>query len=55
MFPFDTPSWDAASGAIFPGFGGSLPGLFSLIGIVICLAALVIGQRAEAAKYAKFK
>jgi hypothetical protein len=54
-FPFDTPSWDAASGAIFMGAGGSAPGIYTIIAIAICVVALAIGQRAEAAKYAAHK
>lgn len=55
MFPFDTPSWDAASGAIFPGVGGSLPAICTVIGIAVCIIALAIGNRAEAEKYSKYK
>ena len=55
MFPFDVPSWDAASGAIFQGVGTSLPGVFSALSIILCIAALAIGQLAEAGKYAKYK
>lgn len=54
-FPFDTPTWDGVSGAIFMGAGGSAPGLYALIGIVVCVAALALGQRAEGAKYKKHK
>ncbi|SHL86987.1 hypothetical protein SAMN05443432_103210 [Roseovarius litoreus] len=54
-YPFDTPTWDAASGAIFMGAGGALPGLFTLIAIVICVLALALGQAKEAAKYKNHK
>ena len=54
-FPFEPSTWEGVSGPIFMGYGGSLPGLFSLISIVLCIAALVIGQRAEAKSYEKYK
>lgn len=54
-FPFDTPTWTDVSGPIFMGAGGALPGIFALIGIVICIVALALGQKAEASKYAKYK
>lgn len=54
-FPFDTPTWEGVSGAIFMGYGGAMPGIFSVIAIVLCIAALVIGQKAEAKSYAKYR
>lgn len=54
-FPYDPASWDGVSGPIFMGYGTSMPGVFTVIGIVICIAALVIGQAGEAAKYRKHK
>lgn len=54
-FPFDTPSWDGVSGAIYMGAGGSTPGMFTVIAIVACIAALVIGQGMEASKYKNHK
>ncbi len=55
-FPYDNGgTWTDVSGPIFMGAGTAMPGVFTVIGIVICIAALVIGQRAEAAKYAKHK
>ncbi len=55
-FPFDTAMWDPSTQeAIFMGAGTAAPGVYALIGIVICIAALVIGQAAEAAKYKKHK
>ncbi len=54
-FPFEPATWDGVSGPIFMGYGGSLPGLFSVIGIVLCIGALVIGQKAEAKKYKDLK
>ena len=54
-FPFDTPTWTDVSGPIFIGAGGSAPSIYALIGIIVCIGALALGQRAEAAKYAKHK
>lgn len=54
-FPFETASWDGVSGPIFMGYGSALPGIFSVIAIGLCIAALVIGQKAEAKSYSKYK
>lgn len=54
-FPYDEATWNAAEGAIFMGFGGSAPGLYSLIAIVVLIGALAVGHIAEAKKYAKHK
>ena len=54
-FPYDTPTWDGVSGAIFMGTGTSMPGLFTAIAIAICIAALLIGNIKEAGKYKKHK
>jgi len=37
------------------GYGSSAPGIFTAIAIIVCIAALVIGQGAEAAKYRDHK
>ena len=55
-FPYDNGgTWTDVSGPIFMGAGGSAPGLYALIGIVICVVALAVGQKAESAKYKKHK
>ncbi|MEP1765574.1 MAG: hypothetical protein ABJJ53_02805 [Sulfitobacter sp.] len=54
-FPFEPATWEGVSGPIFMGYGGALPGLFSVISIGLCIAALVIGQKAEAKSYSKYK
>ncbi|MEO9780998.1 MAG: hypothetical protein ABJH07_25525 [Sedimentitalea sp.] len=54
-FPFEPATWDGVSGPIFMGYGSVMPGVFTVISIGLCIAALVIGQRAEAAKYSKYK
>ncbi|MEL6640537.1 MAG: hypothetical protein AAFP98_04360 [Pseudomonadota bacterium] len=55
-FPYDNGgTWTDVSGPIFMGAGGAAPGMFALIGIVVCIVALAVGQRAEATKYSKHK
>lgn len=54
-FPFDTPTWDGVSGAIFPGMGSAMPGIFTVIAIGVCVAALFFGNGVEAGKYKKHK
>ena len=54
-FPFDTPTWDGVSGAIFMGTGGSAPGVYTVIAIVICVAALLLGNVKEHGAYKKHK
>jgi hypothetical protein len=36
------------------GHGSIMPGVYTLIAAVICLAVLFVGHKAEAAKAAKF-
>lgn len=55
MFPYDQASWDVVDGAMFMGWGSSLPGLTTLIAAVICVAVLFYGQASEAAKTKRFK
>ena len=55
-FPYENGgTWTDVSGPIFMGAGSAAPGTYAVIGIVICILALAIGQRAEAAKYSKHK
>lgn len=54
MFPYDEASWSAADGAMFMGWGGSLPGIATFIAAVICVVVLVVGQRSETAKAKSF-
>lgn len=55
-FPYDNGgTWTDVSGPIFMGYGSSMPGIFTVIGIIICIVALAIGQKGEAAKYSKHK
>ena len=49
-FPFEKAEWVAGMEAIFPGAGGSMPGTWALIAIVVLIGALAIGQMSEAEK-----
>lgn len=54
MFPYTEASWDVVDGAMFIGWGTSLPGITTFIAVVICVAVLVIGQRSETQKAKQF-
>ncbi|MEO0773567.1 MAG: hypothetical protein AAFZ04_10335 [Pseudomonadota bacterium] len=54
-FPYDTGSYEGVSGAIFMGFGSSMPGIFTVIAIVVAVGLLVAGQATEASKYRNHK
>ena len=54
-FPYDTGSYEGVSGAIFMGFGSSMPGVFTVIAIVVAVGLLVAGQATEAGKYRNHK
>jgi hypothetical protein len=54
-FPYDQGTWDGVSGAIFMGFGTSMPGTFTVIAIVVCIVLLALGQKTEASKYRDHK
>lgn len=54
MFPYEEASWSVVDGAMFMGWGGALPGLTTLIAMIICVAVLVIGQKSETAKAKHF-
>ncbi len=57
-FPYETGDWTAtfaegASGVMFTGWGGTAPGLYTAIAIVICVAVLVLGNSSEQKQYDK--
>lgn len=54
MFPYDEASWSAVDGAMFMGWGGSLPGMATVFAAIICVAVLIYGQKTEAAKTKQF-
>ena len=50
-FPYDTADWAVVDGAMFMGWGGSAPGIYTLIAAIICVAVLGVGNSSEKAKY----
>lgn len=50
-FPYDSATWDVVDGAMFMGWGSSMPGLYTAIAAIICVAVLVLGNRTEHKKY----
>jgi|GEM_PF-151871 len=57
-FPYDIASWDAvfaegSSGVLFMGWGGAAPGWFTVIGMVLCVLVLIIGNSKEHSLYKK--
>jgi len=54
MFPYPEATWDVVDGAMFMGWGGSLPGLTTFIAAVICVAVLVYGQMVEKRRSKRF-
>ena len=50
-FPYDTAAWAVVAGAMFMGWGGSAPGIYTLIAAIICVAVLWVGNSSEKAKY----
>ena len=54
MFPYEEASWSVVDGAMFMGWGTSMPGIATFIAATICVVVLVIGQRSETEKAKKF-
>lgn len=50
-FPYDSATWDVVDGAMFMGWGSAMPGLYTLVAAVICVAVLVMGNRSEHQRY----
>lgn len=50
-FPYDSATWDVVDGAMFTGWGSAMPGLYTLIAIVICVLVLVLGNSSEHKRY----
>ena len=53
-FPFDQATWDVVTGAMFMGWGGALPGFYTFVGVVACIAILWMGNTSEKVKYEKY-
>ena len=54
MFPYEQATWDVVDGAMFMGWGGALPGMATVVAMIICVAVLVIGQKSETEKAKAF-
>ena len=52
---FDLASVDDMANAIFMGAGGSMPMVWAVIAMVICVVALISGNRHEHDAYKKMK
>lgn len=50
-FPFDQATWNAVEGAMFVGFGGITPGVYTFLGVVACIVILFIGNKSEKKRY----
>ncbi len=53
-FPYDEANWAVVDGAMYMGAGGSMPGVFTVIAMAICVAVLFVGHRSEAKKASRF-
>lgn len=52
---YDLENIDALSGAMYMGAGGSLPMIFLIISIIVCVLACIIGSKHELDAYKKIK
>ncbi len=54
-YPFDQATWNVLTDAMYIGAGGSAPGLYTLIGAAICIAALWYGNTSEKKRYDTYR
>ena len=54
-YPFDQATWNVVEGAMFAGAGTIAPGLYTAIGVVICVVVLWMGNKSEKQRYAEHK
>ena len=54
-FPYDQATWDVVDGAMFMGWGSSMPGIYTAIASLICVYVLWAGNRSEHKQYGKMK
>lgn len=59
-FPYDLSDWAVVDGsqfdgAYFMGAGTSMPGVYSIIAIIVCLIVLWMGNSSEQKQYDKVK
>ena len=55
FFPYDSASWEAATGAIYMGANGSLPMIATIVCVVGCVWALWAGNRKEHRLYKSYR
>ena len=46
-FPYESATWDIVDGAMFMGWGSSMPGLYTAIAAIVCAYVLWAGNRHE--------
>lgn len=54
-FPYSEATWDVVDGAMFMGWGGSMPAIWTIVSVVICIVLLWIGNKHEHDLYASYK
>lgn len=54
-FPYAEASWDSVDGAMFMGWGTSMPMIFTLISVAVCIVLLWLGNKHEHDLYDKYK
>lgn len=54
-FPYAEASWSVVDGAMFMGWGTSMPGVYTAIAIAVCVYVLWAGNRSEKKRYADHK
>lgn len=52
-FPYDTASWSAVDGAMFMGWGSSMPATYTVIAMILCAVVLLMGNSSEHKQYKK--
>jgi len=50
-FPYSEASWSVVDGAMFMGWGSGMPGVYTAIAAVVCIAVLFFGNRSEHDRY----
>jgi hypothetical protein len=46
-FPYESATWEVVDGAMFMGWGSSMPGLYTAIAAIVCAYVLWAGNRHE--------
>lgn len=51
-FPGSNADWSTVEGAMYMGAGGAMPGVWTVLAIVACIAVLALGHMSESKRYA---